>query len=710
MKSIDVKEKQTRIERMIDCGDVYGVIGALRHDFLCGSGGLGIRVDELEHTYGAMLDFMKSGVVDPQRYLIHNKVLADLFEVLYASIDIEIKSCDNNNLRGKLLLETADVDFERLVGKYFLMLETWQGEGTHVVSKDMCEVLHRMFDVVWLGRLNNRELVVLEVFLNNHEARIEDRGLIVGALLFGVSQRFIPRYINILIGLSLCEHNMISSRALVGLVVSICRHGDRLLLDESLKNRLEMLVESEAYRASLLLSFILLFRSRQTARISQKVNTEIASRMMSSKMFSSDWKMGNVTEMTFDDPKLIKNMNKLSKWQLEGVDVYAASFAHLKDYSFFKHLSGWLMPYDKCNDAIADAVAVIGNEEAALSLVDKLARTSVLCDSDKYSILMTFAYIPKESRESVCKIYASEFSLAGEDDESNIEEIRASFANRYVHDLYRLFYVYGDRGEFIKPLDSMFTLIGKSDLFDMLLTVDDRISIANKLAENEDYEPAMVIYDKILKSGVTDVDMYNKMAYCCVNSKKYAKGLYWIGMAEKLEGETYMSLKMASQCWRAMELYDKEMVVLEKMMALKPDDIEIKKLLALCYEKLDMFEEELRLLYEIDYYKPSSDVALYIGRCMLRLGKLSKVKMYVDRAFESGLEGKLLGVVEAICDKNISRALEIMASMPISDIDLLVETYDMFRLSYQSSNVSMEDVRSIRDIIVKDMESDAERK
>ena len=79
--------------------------------------------------------------------------------------------------------------------------------------------------------------------------------------------------------------------------------------------------------------------------------------------------------------------------QIEGSDVFIATFAHLKSFPFFKTLSNWFLPFYPAHSAVVENVGA-----GKMALAEVIQHAPYLCNSDKYSFCLSLGALPESQR------------------------------------------------------------------------------------------------------------------------------------------------------------------------------------------------------------------------------------------------------------------------------------------------------------------------
>lgn len=680
-----------KLEQYADSGDVRRVIDTLRSQPSWHLSSLEQSLSELENTYSLILDYYSAGVVDSKREEIFHKVLLGLYEIIYKWEDAANKSGNGVDCQSGI---QAEVD--ALVS----------GLSVSYDRSDRQEKLKAMFDVIYKQMPSKETCAAIGTFFENENIDVSELCVIIGALTFALSQRYIPSYFRLLMGLCSSDVLEIRARAVVGLMLSLQNHSDRVLYDTSLVSRLKMMLDDVVMKRDMITSFVLLLRTGLTKTILDEVVNDITPDLFSrcpnplSKNVGDG--MFDIDDIVSGRPKLKKDIEKLSNWQSHGLDILYGTFIYLKGFPMFKHLSGWFRPFDE--DAkelkpVKKLLSEIKYDDAA----KRIAEMSLMCDSDKYSFLLSFASMPQDAVQSIFTTYVMQQKEYEEQmGNSGNDSVFQKRANLYVQDLYRVYNVYFKGKRVLNPFNTANTFVEKSVLFDMLFSPQELEAIGDDIGGFEQYESAAFIYEKLLKTNKDNDAFYDKLAYCYISKCQYSQGLYNLTCAEKIGGKTYWRSKMKATCYGALKLYVDTVGALKEMLSMKPDDLYAKTELAECYKMMESYDDELGLRFEIDYMKPTQKTALQTAECLMRLGYVDRATSYVARIGD-GRDSLLLAASYKMCLHDTTGAIECLRSMGNRDKDLVAHAYKCYMKSFVKAGVSKEDLRMIGDIASRDM-------
>lgn len=702
MNSAEIQTETLAIEKLVDEGKLFEAIAKLRSQPNWLSCGLDNKLLGIEFAYNSMLDFYKSERQDPQRDSIYSHVIADLYSVIYQWADTEAIKAESSYIRYRNInnLNIAEASsyvelYHNSKKKYDLMPQP------SVVLPEMESAVRNLFNIIWSFNPSSELCEVTSSFINDNNNRIEDRELIVGALVLAVSQRFIPSYISILFTLCHATENTIRSKSISGVMLCVIRHSDRILTDQHLYAQWEALITNIADKRALAIATMAILKTVQTNDITEKMRNDVAPTILSMKENSEQLGLSSLYDIDWDDvigdkKHIKKSINKLMKWQMEGADIFLSTFSHLKDYPFFREISNWLMPFDLNNSYLAKALEDVP-QTFRQSFLKGIQTATVICESDKYSVLMSFAYIPQGTRENICEMYTRELEAITEINNGEMTYgTHNCIADQYIRDLYRLFYVHPRRKEFINPFEKLATFLSSSQLFKKTFFDDEREAMADYIGHQSQYSMAKRIYLGIKNN--TSKSFIKKLIFCHMADNECQEALLLLDKLDSMGGDNIWILKMRIRCYHFMHITNYEIDNLNTLITLQPNDIQLKQQLANCYISSKQYGNALQLMYEVDYLSPTTESAMQVAHCMLYTGKGADAIRYTTRDENIKNNNLVIAAFVSLCSHNTSKAIEQLSKYNnINNIDTLAE-YEKYQLSFEANNISIHDLKFVIDI------------
>ena len=532
------------------------------------------KLNELETSYRYMIQYMLDGIEDPGRDNVYKHLITNAYtitdsicEKLLATSDMSLyygKKRTLNNSHKTLSQEYSALD--NSVNELSLC-ELLPNTDT-IVSKRK-EVEHYaniVFDYVWTNYpATANDYATLREALQPHHLPESVAAMIVSAITLNVIHLFDETKIDILIDAYLHHDSPeVQIRALCGTLIAIQYYRNRLHLYGNLCSRLSLLADNTQFATdtrNIILQFI---RSRDTEKISRKMNEEVLPKMMkiSPSLYKKIKEEDALKEIEsleqnpewqelLEQTGVAENIIELNELQRQGADVFMSTFAHLKGFPFFNDISNWFIPFVTNHTAVTDA---LGNEEWSKRFADILRSSGFLCNSDKYSFCLSLAHAPTEQRKMMASQFRNENAQMQEEAKAELyrqSNERENISNRYIQDLYRFINLHPRRNEFKDffrvPLKELLSI----DHFISILRNDKLLkTLGEYLLKNEYYDDAAYIFTLLIENNYSDSDLFQKCGYCQQSLGNYHEALELYLKADLIKPNHVWTLRQIAVCYR----------------------------------------------------------------------------------------------------------------------------------------------------------------
>ena len=120
------------------------------------------------------------------------------------------------------------------------------------------------------------------------------------------------------------------------------------------------------------------------------------------KKFSADTSTSDINDFEsnpewkklFENDEFTAKIEEINRIQMEGGDVFASTFCHLKTFPFFENISNWFIPFHTTHSLVKNSL-----NEKEIQMIDIMLGSKFLCDSDKYSFVASLSAVPQSQRE-----------------------------------------------------------------------------------------------------------------------------------------------------------------------------------------------------------------------------------------------------------------------------------------------------------------------
>ena len=627
---------------------------------LVGESGLWILDDELKRintAYGFMLQYLSNGVLDPQRNAILSQLIDDTYTLTdKASISLlDTRSSHIFYVRHKASKTTSlqslieEYNVER--NKLNLINSVEESSRDTAAARSItvqCERLESdIFNQVWSTfPTPASDVDLMTGLMGNETIPAHLKSLIISALLLGLTTFYDEPKLALLLRCYATGggNDDLKLRALINAVIATFLHRKRLACSEFIKKELSKLEEVPSFKQDLRLIFTRLIHSRNTDNISRKMREGLMPEInkMSPDLFN---KIKGKTPGTIDISEIEENpqwqewldksgisrkLEEFNEIQLEGGDVFISTFAKLKSYPFFNTLSNWFLPYHDKSSVVSDA---FGSSRSALTSLFKMM--PILCDSDKYSMLLSMASAPQAQRDMMFQQFDAQreqFEELQSDAGQSVIKMRDIIVNRYIQDLYRFFKLYSRRREFISIFDTDINLMEVESLRCYIGDTETLSILAEFYFKNGFYNDAIKYFNYMLKNHDANPHVYQKIGYAYQALGKYREALKSYSRYELADDTDSWNLKQMAQCYRSLHNHDKAIEYFGRALELSPQSVQLCLNLGHCYLDRADYDNALQQYYKADFMSGAKHRAWRpIAWCCFMLGKNEEALNYYEK-------------------------------------------------------------------------------
>ncbi len=586
--------------------------------------------------YKNILKYTAEGIHDPDRPKIYNKMLAAVFELTDLTYQhllthksgmqiYQIKKDIENKLDWMIDQATDSIsglgfetDLDELLGEINLAQADPLKE-----QQERSRMLAKVFELVWLtDRFNEKEINLIESIRRSSQIKWFEKCIIVSALTLSLIRCFDQNKINLLINFYEEDMDPVRQRALVGLLFALYLYDDRLKLYTGLTNRLSFLKEREGLASEVQIALIQILRSKDTERITKKLQEEILPEVVKlvpkledkldlENLISREpleEKNPEWEDFFRDTPDLYNKMEEFTNLQMEGSDVFWSAFAMLKHFDFFRNVHNWFMPFHKDDVIILDLFKQEFNDRDPETLLDGIARSAFLCNSDKYSFCLNIRHLQEGQKSLLLNFFTEELKNINEITEEDSllnKSIKDKFIfTQYIQDLYRFHKLHPLKNEmtdiFNIPLDLHRTW------FLPLLVEEQSIirNIAEFYFERDQFDQAREIYQGLNNRGDNSYEIFEKIGYCYQRTRLYKEALEYYLKAELYDTNRLWLTKKIALCYRNLKQYDEAIRYYQEALKITPESTSLLASIGHCYLDKNEIETALNYFYKVELLTP----------------------------------------------------------------------------------------------------------
>ena len=413
------KEHQLATQCLDEAGinDAFGHISTLVDEY--GRADMNDELVRLRMSYTFMLKYLEQGVMDPQR----DEILSGIRQSLYTLNDqcymglLERVSSDVFYTRRRELGNTSLVSIVeeyRNALKELSLVQSSNAEqrDSHVILSRLhdAEALEtKIFNRVWSSfPLSADDAGTLKLCINGDILPVHTRCLLIAALMLGLMKFYDESKLLILLeSYSMSDEPQVQLRALTCAMLTMLAHRRRTSSSRAMHTRIAAMLDMPDFKHDVWSIQVQLARSRNTENVKHRVRDDLIPNIMKmrpdiiDKLKDKDTQIIDLSDIEanpdwqdwLDQTGITRKIEEFNAMQLEGSDVFIATFAHLKTFPFFKTLSNWFLPFYPAHSAVLEN---LGADK--LSLAEVVQHAPYLCNSDKFSFCLSLGALPDSQR------------------------------------------------------------------------------------------------------------------------------------------------------------------------------------------------------------------------------------------------------------------------------------------------------------------------
>ncbi|MDR0895389.1 MAG: hypothetical protein LBN06_08860 [Prevotellaceae bacterium] len=612
------------------------------------SGRLETKLPELhalKTSYQYMLQYMRQGSKDPERYNFHRQLIAKAYELaehIHIELLDEIEPTFFHHTRMHWRTNPFPWGWRRMVHE----LEHLSGEleeaflgkdeNLNAIQKKHEACLSAIVMLIWC---NDRwsaddEQEALDM-LASESFRKPDTCLLISAVTLSAIECFDERKVNFLIEASNYREQELAQRGYVGLVLVIQRHATRIHLYSALEARLSMTFDAKILTDI----YIQLLYSQESKKIERMMNEEIMPEMIktaqSLRNQERNWEKEDLEENDVNpdwelafSPEFNDKIRELGEMHQSGADIYLSAFSQMRRHPFFGKAENWLYMFDPMHSSISGLFK--DDSDYHKNPVYILLSLGKFCNSDKYSFCFSLQMAPTNALSALMSRFSSEM----DDDDLNFYQKRnlqsSVISNRYIHDLYRFFTVSTFKSEsfnFFEERIALHRLPILKDVFDE----EELINVANFLFQKERTDEALDIYRLLIDNQWLShhAEIFQKAGYCLQKEKKYDQALEMYRYADAVYPENIWTVRHIATCYRLTKQYLPAIDAYRRVESVEPENLNTLIQLGNCYTEAHQITDALKYFFKVEFLDENNVRAWRgIAWCSLVVGKYQQAMKY----------------------------------------------------------------------------------
>jgi tetratricopeptide (TPR) repeat protein len=554
-------------------------------------------------------------------------------------------------LTGKSIVETIDdLMFKQELDEWLKLTNVINPDPDSEISQKHKQLIKNIFNHLWLtDYYGDAEYSLISIILTSGKFGWHESSIFVSAITLSLFRTWQPEKIFQLMNIYEDGKEQVRERALVGLILCLQYYNGRILLHPDIQSRIIEMSNTEKFREHCRIIVLQTIRSRETEKLSKKLNDEILPQVAKLKprieekldldnILPKDLNEGrnpDWSEMFSESDEIFKTMEELTNLQMEGADVYMSAFANMKHFDFFKDFQNWFVPFYPDNDA----VNVIYNDEVlgpgTNDLAEALYKTPFICNSDKYSLLLNLKYLPAAQKTMMLKVFRME--LEGLDqinaDDSGTDPYKSfrTYVTQYLQDLYRFFKL----SPYKKEFEDVFS--GKLDIYNSEFfrmscnAAEAETGLADYFFSKNYFDDALGLFLRQVNERPGDAQLYEKIGYCYEEAYSYEEALKYYRRSELIDRKVW-TVKKIALCLRRLGKNEEALEYYLQAGDMEPENIHTIIMIAHCYLDLKEYNLALQYYFKVEYKEPGNIKILRpIAWCYFAIGRFDDSEKYYER-------------------------------------------------------------------------------
>ena len=605
----EVKTFNSRVSKLLSEGKLREALADMRvHSERIMAWELTSRIDAIEQHYKYMLKYLADGVTDPERDNQYANIVSAAYSLL-DSVTREMKVPETATLYFNMVRTrraTAGRGITALAQSYLDTADRYAAEAEGVARE--------LFSAIWTTfPLSNSDIESITALTGSDDVPASVRRMMVSAVWLGAIEYFDEPRMIVLARMYIDETLPAEMRltALAGMMFALLRHSGHTV-PPKLRHAIDAMKESATWHSDMIALCLEMTRTLATAEISRKLRDDVFPELMQlgkeieKKISNNELPQINSPEDLVENPEwedIMRNKGlqdkliELSELQSDGGDVYMASFAHLKHFPFFNHISGWFMPFDPRQSQVAS----IGSNNSGM--IELLTSMPFLCDSDKYSVVFSLSSMPQSQAmgNAFQKTPEMEEMLRSMQDEKGAEDRSRAFFNGYIKNVYRFYNVYSRRGEFYNPLAHSAKITTLAIVGDIFSEADTLEVVAEFLFRQKLYGDAMAVLTRLDAVAAPTAERFQKLGFCAERSGDYVSASEYYDQAYLLDGNSRWTIRRLAVSMGKLRHYERAAGLWQKLVEQEPDDIGLLLRRASSLTHCGKYAEALPVYFKIEY-------------------------------------------------------------------------------------------------------------
>ena len=612
--------------RLVDALDELNSLSRSMGDWSVNS-----AVEKLQDNYHAMLRYVAEGAPDPGRKEITDTITAETM-----ALTMRLSRQFSMDLGTEMYYSTARTTLSRsgetlakAVNAYIdelNRLETDFDSLTDSRREAKAEQMMRdIFNRIWVTHpLSSDDYAAIEMLMSP-TLPFHTRASVISAVGLGHLSYYDTKRLVWLIGKYVeyaVDEPQLGLRALVEALIGMLRYRRRPL-PTSVKNALKAAQDLSVWDKDFTTVAIELMRAVGTEGITERMKSGFLNHIgeidaeMRKKLENGELDFDRIADELnpewadeLSKGQIGQNLRELAEIQAEGGDVFMMSFSQMKRYPFFHDLANWFVPFYESHSSVASA----DTDDGLISSL--LAKMPVLCDSDKYSLILSITSIPGQQREQLMKAMRAQAEQMAEGlsevEKASGDGLRRNIVNKYVQNIYRFVNLFRSKKDFFNPFtaDLHPDLLQVSQLEDNPSDPGLYETIAQFYFKNHFWQEAANAFAILESHEMPEARIMQQLGYAYEKSGQTDLAIQVYEQAEMIAGDSEWTLKRLAKVLREAGNFARAASYYKRLSDNNPDDPNLALALAETFQDAEMFHDAEQAFHKAVYLMPESIGAL----------------------------------------------------------------------------------------------------
>ena len=680
---------------------------------------------EKESGYKYLLDYIAEGHSDPNLEQVISRLKDDLHsnnELLLRELTLKDSSDIYSSTRRmfshrQVSLSSLLDDLRQTINETF---SNAPDEARRVVTLTIWTKIKEVFNFVWTISPDDLEdLETLSALFDDSFWPEYFKSLLISAIILGNLSYFNPSTLELLLSVMETEESTdLKARAAVGATLLSLIQSKRVSENINIKSHWLLFRENEELRKLVDDAIFSIIQTCDTKRIDNKMREEVIPGLMKinpeilnkfkninsdSEDFLSDanphW------EEFLENSEIGDKLKEINDLQMEGADVMVTAFSNLKSFPFFNDLAAWFLPFTAGFYEFAD-ISFISDDNGVLRM------TSVMCDSDIHSFLLSLSSMPKDKRDlmlSNMQARMKEASEAMADAVAGpIEKNPATIMRHVLQDLYRFFKFYRKRNDFRDPFSNPVAINQFQPAVSILDLKPEKLRlVAEFYFKNKYYDEASGMFELVDSLDKDDFSLWEKIGYSHDRMHRYDKAVEWYQKSEIVNPENKWLVKKLALALKNGGKPEKALKYYKKALTAEPENFHLLMSYGESLLSSGQTEEALKQFYHALYLKPDkiAPQRAVAWTELLNHNPEKALEIYKKLISENSADqnDRLNGAHAALAMDRFKEAVDLyngfVNNSPDKDIKNLVLALRDDNETLKKLNIKTSDLRLIVDII-----------